>query len=133
MIVEPGKNGVTIYSDGCEDGYDYGWVVVKDGRVVELGQDLGREGGVYWRRRQTPYPLTSLVKEAPMLIGKWGKDFYVEILLHAHKDAKRLPSPNVVNERYKDRVIKQKETEIRLKEETIRRLRKEIKEIRKGR
>lgn len=126
-----GKESVTIYSKGYSDGYDYGWVVIKNGRIAEIGQDCGREGGVYWRRNDPTRD--SLTSEAQILAGKWGKDFYVKILTYAYKDAKNLPSPNVADKRYRDRIVKQKETQIRMRERTIRRLRKDIERIQKGR
>jgi predicted Ser/Thr protein kinase len=130
MKVKPSRNGVTVYSRNPVHGYDYGWVVIKNGRISEIGQDLGREGGVYWRR--TDPHRDSLTSEAQILAGKWGKNFYVEVLTHAYKDAKNLPSPNVADKRYRDRIVKLKETQIKMRERTIRRLRKDIERIQKG-
>lgn len=126
------KEGVTIYSNGYPRS-DYGWTVVKDGRITEIGHELGREGGVYWQRRFSKRPIDSLKKEVIELVGDWGRKFYTEVLVHAYRDSKWLPSPAVAGGRFKNRLIKQKEAEIRLKESALRRAKEELRRIRKGR
>ena len=128
MRIKQSKTRVTIYSDGYPRS-DYGYAVIRNGRIIKLGDERGREGGIYWRRNLSKQPLESLKKEATDLVGCWGRKFYSEILSHAYNDSKSLPSPDVATMRFKNQLIKLKRTEIRMKEKAIRRLKDELKEI----
>ena len=128
MRIKQAKTRVTIYSDGYPRS-DYGYAVIKNGRIIKLGDERGREGGIYWRRNLSKQPLESLKGQATDLVGCWGRKFYSEILSHAYKDSKSLPSPDIAMTRFKNRLIKHKELEIRLKEQAIKRLKDELKEI----
>jgi len=128
MRIKQAKTRVTIYSDGYPRS-DYGYAVIRNGRIIKLGDERGREGGIYWRRNLSKQPLESLKGQATDLIGCWGRKFYSEILSHAYKDSKSLPSPDIAMVRFKNRLIKRKKLEIRMKEQAIQRLKEELKEI----
>lgn len=82
--------------------YVYGYVEIKSGEIVSIGDERGRDGGEYWHRkyhrkgwedpRTEEETKKELKKELMIQIEEFGIDYYEVILDEAKKDAEWLPS-----------------------------------------
>ncbi len=96
-----------------------GWAVVENGHVIELGEELGREGGIFWRNT-TKTPL----KESIRTIAREWPRLYELILLHARRE--NLESLELIIKEENSRMATNIQREISHLEKQLQEKRKEL-------
>lgn len=78
----------------------YCWAEIKDGKIVELGDETGRDGGVLWSKT---FESEGRLQGCLISLGRdFGMKFYEKVYSEAYEDALKLLPPVVTSVKIKN-------------------------------
>lgn len=119
---------VSSKTDPKKSHYDYyGWVETKGGRIVEIGHELGREGGVLWSPK---FNNNGNKKSCMASIGRTWPNLYTKVRNACPKEG--LPTISVVQRKAKQRQMEILEERVRRQQKELNSTRAELEKLKKS-